>query len=113
MQDLSPEDETRRRKRRERNKVAAEKCRIKKKKATLNLFAESKVVEAANAGYKEEIARLETEEKHLLTILARHKPSCQLAAVSATGLDQISDSLYGLSYTGIYSHHFHSACAAV
>ena len=108
MQDLSPEDETRRRKRRERNKVAAEKCRIKKKKATLNLFAESKVVEAANAGYKEEIARLETEEKHLLTILARHKPSCQLAAVSADS--QISDSLWGLC---IYSHHYHSACAAV
>jgi len=78
IEDLSPEDEMRRKRRRERNKVAAEKCRNKKKKETLKLFAESEVVERANACYKEELARLEAEEKHLLKILETHKPMCQL-----------------------------------
>jgi len=78
IQDLSPEDETRRQRRRERNKVAAEKCRNKKKKETQKLFAESEMVERANACYKEELARLEAEKKHLLRILETHKPLCQL-----------------------------------
>merc|ERR1712002_158197 len=78
IEDLSPEDEIRRNKRRERNKVAAEKCRNKKKKETLKLFAESEMVERANACYKEELAKLEAEEKHLLKILETHKPMCQL-----------------------------------
>merc|ERR1711942_231065 len=78
IQDLSPEEETRRQRRRERNKVAAEKCRNKKKKETQKLFAESEMVERANACYKEELARLEAEKKHLLRILETHKPLCQL-----------------------------------
>merc|ERR1712002_835732 len=78
IEDLSPEDEIRRNKRRERNKIAAEKCRNKKKKETLKLFAESEMVERANACYKEELAKLEAEEKHLLKILETHKPLCHL-----------------------------------
>jgi len=78
IEDLSPEDETRRKRRRERNKVAAEKCRNKKKKETLKLFAESEMVEKANACYKEELSRLEEEEKHLIKILETHKPVCKL-----------------------------------
>jgi len=38
---LTPEDEERRRKRRERNKLAATKCRDKKKKMTYILFSVS------------------------------------------------------------------------
>eukprot|EP00092_Neocalanus_flemingeri_P016331 GFUD01017679.1.p1 GENE.GFUD01017679.1~~GFUD01017679.1.p1 ORF type:complete len:360 (-),score=80.88 GFUD01017679.1:51-1049(-) len=76
-EDLSPDDEVRRRKRRERNKVAAEKCRNKKKKETLNLFAESKSVERANAIYKDDIARLEAEQRHLISILEQHQPTCK------------------------------------
>jgi len=78
IEDLSPEDEIRRNKRRERNKVAAEKCRNKKKKETLKLFAESEMVERANACYKEELAKLKAEEKHLIRILETHKPLCHL-----------------------------------
>merc|ERR1712013_550171 len=78
IQDLSPEDKTRRQRRRERNKVAAEKCRNKKKKETQKLFAESEMVERANACYKKELSRLKEEEKHLIKILETHKPLCQL-----------------------------------
>merc|ERR1711892_1598157 len=48
IEDQSPEDEFRKRSRRERNKVAAEKCRNKKKKETMNLFSEREIVERAN-----------------------------------------------------------------
>ena len=58
--------------------MAAEKCRNKKKKETLKLFAESEMVEKANACYKEELSRLEEEEKHLIKILETHKPVCKL-----------------------------------
>jgi len=78
MQDQSPEDEFRRRRRRERNKVAAEKCRNKKKKETMNLFSEREVVERANVCYKEEIAKLEAEQRQLMHLLANHQPLCQL-----------------------------------
>jgi len=78
IEDLSPEDETRRKRRRERNKVAAEKCRNKKKKEILKLFAESEMVEKANACYKDELSRLEEEEKHLIKILETHRLVCKL-----------------------------------
>merc|ERR1711892_1402553 len=76
-EDFNPEDEVRRRKRRHRNKIAAEKCRNKKKKETLNLFAESESVVLANARYKDDVARLEAEQRHLINILAQHQPMCK------------------------------------
>merc|ERR1712106_805893 len=78
VEDQSPEDEIRRKRRRERNKVAAEKCRNKKKKETLNLLSEREIVERANACYKEEIAKLEAEQRKLGHLLANHQPSCTL-----------------------------------
>jgi len=76
-EDSTPEDILRRQKRRERNKIAAEKCRIKKKKETMNLFSESEAVEHQNACYKDDIARLEAEQRHLMNILAQHQPFCK------------------------------------
>merc|ERR1712106_686851 len=78
IEDQSPEDEVRRRRRRERNKVAAEKCRIKKKKETMNLFSEREIVERANACYKEEIAKLDAEQRQLMHLLENHQPVCKL-----------------------------------
>merc|ERR1711892_1088221 len=78
IEDQSPEDEVRRKRLRERNKVAAEKCRIKKKKETMNLFSEREIVERANAYYKEEISKLEAEQGKLIHLLANHRPSCTL-----------------------------------
>jgi len=78
QEDLSPEDEVKRKRRRERNKIAAEKCRIKKKKATLQLFAESEILEKANNSYKEDIERLREEQNQLETIIANHQLACKL-----------------------------------
>jgi len=74
-QDLTPEDEERRRRRRERNKVAATKCRNKKKEATTELMQESEVVEALNASLKQELSRLEAEERQLSQVLSQHSQS--------------------------------------
>eukprot|EP00090_Calanus_glacialis_P024059 TRINITY_DN37357_c0_g1_i1.p1 TRINITY_DN37357_c0_g1~~TRINITY_DN37357_c0_g1_i1.p1 ORF type:complete len:310 (-),score=91.08 TRINITY_DN37357_c0_g1_i1:105-1034(-) len=69
-------DEERRRKRRERNKVAATKCRNKKKEQTTILMHEGEGVKTLNFSLKQEILRLEEEEKHLRSILDQHRPNC-------------------------------------
>merc|ERR1719191_866559 len=74
---LSFEDEERRLRRRERNKVAATKCRNKKKERTTRLIAEGEVLEIQNECLKEEMVRLEIEYKHLTKMLAQHEPSCE------------------------------------
>merc|ERR1712080_475988 len=76
FEDLTPEDEERRRRRRERNKVAATKCRNKKKEKTHILVAESEIVEVQNASLKAEVARLDAEKRRLTNILALHEPNC-------------------------------------
>jgi len=73
---LTLEDEERRRRRRERNKVAATKCRNKKKERTGLLIKESEVLEVHNSSLKIEISRLEAEKRHLMDILALHEPTC-------------------------------------
>jgi len=75
-EDLTPEDEERRRRRRERNKVAATKCRNKKKEKTHVLVAESEIVEVQNASLKAEVARLDAEKRRLTNILSQHEPNC-------------------------------------
>lgn len=89
-EDLGPADKMKRHKRRERNKVAAEKCRNKKKKETLNLFVESESVERQNARYKEDIARLEAEQRHLINILAQHQPTCKMQRIGKPSTPQPS-----------------------
>jgi len=69
-------DEERRRRRRERNKVAATKCRNKKKEQTMTLMRESQSVQNLNISLKQEISRLESEEKDLRALLAHHRAHC-------------------------------------
>jgi len=73
---LTMEDELRRRRRRERNKVAATKCRNKKKERTGMLVKEGEILETQNSSLKMEISRLEAEKRHLMDILALHESSC-------------------------------------
>ena len=63
--DLTADDAEKRRRRRERNKIAAEKCRNKRKKAIEKLYSESESVSVQNAKFKEDIQRLEAEHRHL------------------------------------------------
>ena len=72
----SPEDEERRRRRRERNKVAATKCRHKKKEHVIQLNIESQTLESSNFNLKTELQQLEQERNHLITLLANHRQYC-------------------------------------
>ncbi|KAH8286735.1 hypothetical protein KR018_004127 [Drosophila ironensis] len=74
---LTPEDEDRRRRRRERNKIAATKCRMKKRERTQNLIKESEVLDIQNVELKNQARLLETERRKLMEMLQSH--GCQRA----------------------------------
>lgn len=73
---LTPEDEERRRRRRERNKIAATKCRMKKRERTLNLVSESEILELQNIELKNQERALETERRKLMEALQLHSTNC-------------------------------------
>ncbi|XP_045112714.1 protein fosB-like isoform X2 [Portunus trituberculatus] len=79
FKDLTEEDEERRRRRRERNKVAATKCRNKKKEKTNFLMVESENVEDVNLRLKTEIQRLTSEKMKLEKLLGdpNHRAHCR------------------------------------
>lgn len=76
MFQLTPEDEERRRRRRERNKIAATKCRLKKRERTANLVTESETLETQNIELKSQIQELQTQRRQLFEILSIHRPIC-------------------------------------
>lgn len=80
---LTSEDEERRRRRRERNKVAATKCRNRKKERTGILMQESDVLEDQNGSFRSEIQRLESEKRRLMDVLAMHSTNCNLTSQKA------------------------------
>lgn len=88
--ELTPEDEERRRRRRERNKVAATKCRNKKKERTVHLMVESENLEQTNITLRSEIQRLENEKQRLLDMLSYHMPACSMQSSSNQGLHYAS-----------------------
>lgn len=73
---LTPEDEDRRRRRRERNKIAATKCRMKKRERTQNLMKESEQLDTQNIDLKTQVRTLELERQQLFDMLQAHSPSC-------------------------------------
>lgn len=73
---LTPEDEDRRRRRRERNKIAATKCRMKKRERTNNLVSESEQLETQNKEFRNQLQNLETERRKLLNMLDLHVTAC-------------------------------------
>lgn len=76
MFQLTPEDEERRRRRRERNKIAATKCRLKKREKTVNLVQESEILETQNIDLKTQIQELESQRRRLVDMLSMHGPAC-------------------------------------
>ncbi|XP_023148194.1 protein c-Fos-like [Amphiprion ocellaris] len=76
----SKEEEERRRIRRERNKIAAAKCRNRRKELIDTLQAETDTLEEEKSALQTEIANLLKEKERLEHILASHKPSCKLPA---------------------------------
>ncbi|XP_055907992.1 activating transcription factor 3 [Eupeodes corollae] len=73
---LTPEDEDRRRRRRERNKIAATKCRMKKRERTQYLMKESEQLDTQNIDLKNQVRTLELERQQLFDMLQAHSPSC-------------------------------------
>ncbi|XP_025418704.1 activating transcription factor 3-like [Sipha flava] len=69
---LTAEDEERRKRRRERNKIAATKCRLKKREKTTNLMQESSVLETKNYDLKTQIQELESQRNELMKMLTAH-----------------------------------------
>lgn len=73
---MTPEDEERRRRRRERNKIAATKCRLKKREKTVILVQESETLESQNHDLKSQIQELEIQRRRLVDMLSLHTPTC-------------------------------------
>ncbi|XP_031435985.1 proto-oncogene c-Fos isoform X3 [Clupea harengus] len=75
---LSPEEEEKMRIRRERNKMAAAKCRNRRRELTDTLQSETDQLEEDKATLQAEISSLLKEKKRLEYILATHRPTCQM-----------------------------------
>ncbi|XP_014216621.1 activating transcription factor 3 [Copidosoma floridanum] len=89
---LTPEDEERRRRRRERNKIAATKCRLKKREKTVILVQESETLETQNHELKSQIQELETERRRLVDMLNLHGPTCLKQPAHTDSYQQYTDS---------------------
>ncbi|XP_029675810.1 activating transcription factor 3 [Formica exsecta] len=95
---LTPEDEERRRRRRERNKIAATKCRLKKREKTVILVQESEILETQNHDLKSQIQELETQRRRLVDMLSLHSPTCLKQGIDTTSYQQYAEPLQLSSY---------------
>ncbi|XP_072930044.1 transcription factor kayak isoform X2 [Epargyreus clarus] len=86
-QDLSPEEEERRKIRRERNKMAAARCRKRRLDHTNELQEETDRLEERKASLQEEIRKLNENRNQLEGILRSHMPICRLGKRSVSPPD--------------------------
>uniref|UniRef100_A0A3Q3Q6J8 BZIP domain-containing protein n=1 Tax=Monopterus albus TaxID=43700 RepID=A0A3Q3Q6J8_MONAL len=77
---LTHEEHERRKRRRERNKIAAAKCRTKKKEKTESLQKESEKLESVNSELKAQIEELKQQKQQLVYMLNLHRPTCIVRA---------------------------------
>lgn len=87
---LSPEEEEKRRVRRERNKLAAAKCRNRRRELTDKLQAETEKLEQEKSGLQKEIAELQKEKDKLEFMLVAHSPMCKIHPEERTSSNHIS-----------------------
>ncbi|KAL7872632.1 hypothetical protein SRHO_G00076150 [Serrasalmus rhombeus] len=82
-------DDMRKVMRREKNRIAAQKSRLRQTQKADSLHLESENLEKENAALRKEVKRLTEEAKYLTTVLSNHEPLC-------TGLSHApSDLIYG------------------
>ncbi|XP_026794702.1 protein c-Fos [Pangasianodon hypophthalmus] len=74
----SVEECERRRARRERNRIAAARCRDRRRMLTDTLQNETEQLERVKAQLEAEIAGLEREKERLELVLEAHKPACKM-----------------------------------
>lgn len=117
---LTPEEEEKRRVRRERNKLAAAKCRNRRRELTDRLQSETDILEEEKAELEAEISELQKEKERLEFVLIAHQPGCKIpyqeeasaqlqtppppAPVSVVGLTVKEDTFY---LPPPYSSHHH------
>lgn len=77
-QELSPEEEERRKIRRERNKMAAARCRKRRLDHTNELQDETDKLEEKKQSLQEELRKLNSDREQLQAILQNHMISCRL-----------------------------------
>uniref|UniRef100_A0A8C6WEU8 Protein c-Fos n=1 Tax=Neogobius melanostomus TaxID=47308 RepID=A0A8C6WEU8_9GOBI len=75
---ISAEEDAKRRIRRERNKQAAAKCRNRRRELTDTLQAETDTLEDEKSSLQNDIAKLLKEKERLEFILAAHQPICKI-----------------------------------
>ncbi|KAJ8385047.1 hypothetical protein AAFF_G00195770 [Aldrovandia affinis] len=75
---LTPEEEEKRRVRRERNKLAAAKCRNRRRDLTDRLQSETDILEEEKAELEAEISELQKEKERLEFVLVAHQPGCKI-----------------------------------
>ncbi|XP_048885879.1 fos-related antigen 1a [Brienomyrus brachyistius] len=75
---LSPEELERRRMRRERNKLAAAKCRNRRRELTDSLQNETDELESNKTSLQKEISELQKEKEKLELVLEAHRPICKI-----------------------------------
>ncbi|XP_075983113.1 transcription factor kayak isoform X2 [Anticarsia gemmatalis] len=85
--DLSPEEEERRKVRRERNKMAAARCRKRRLDHTNELQDETDKLEEKKHSLQEEIRKLNSDREQLEAILQSHLLSCPLGKRSTSPPD--------------------------
>uniref|UniRef100_K1QFF6 Uncharacterized protein n=2 Tax=Magallana gigas TaxID=29159 RepID=K1QFF6_MAGGI len=73
---LTEEEEERRRVKREKNKMAAQKCRSKKRKLADTLEEETMKLEEKQEKLQEEVQKLREEREHLMELLKIHSQVC-------------------------------------
>ncbi|XP_056150377.1 v-fos FBJ murine osteosarcoma viral oncogene homolog Ab [Lampris incognitus] len=78
VEQISPEEEEKKRIRRERNKQAAAKCRNRRRELTDTLQAETDNLEDEKSNLQNDIADLLKEKERLEFILAAHRPICKI-----------------------------------
>ncbi|XP_054875998.1 protein c-Fos-like [Poeciliopsis prolifica] len=78
VEQISPEEEEKRRIRRLRNKQAAAKCRNRRRELTDTLQAETDKLEDEKSTLQNDIANLLKEKERLEFILAAHQPICKI-----------------------------------
>ncbi|KAM9339336.1 v-fos FBJ murine osteosarcoma viral oncogene homolog Ab [Symphorus nematophorus] len=78
VEQITPEEEEKKRIRRERNKQAAAKCRNRRRELTDTLQAETDQLEDEKSSLQNDIANLLKEKERLEFILAAHQPICKI-----------------------------------
>ncbi|XP_068609520.1 v-fos FBJ murine osteosarcoma viral oncogene homolog Ab [Brachionichthys hirsutus] len=86
----TPEEDDKKRVRRERNKQAAAKCRNRRRELTDTLQAETDELEDEKSNLQNDIAKLLKERERLEFILAAHQPVCKIPSDLDTDFPLVS-----------------------